>query len=396
MVVEIKDIHFSPAFRKKAEKWVIRIKSSIIKETRKLEYKKVRKLNKLLINSFYNWVVQIHQVAPEGKDNSRGDGKTLRIWNKGRVLNTKELVEWRTRAIEVWRRNQSYQPKKLKRIYIPKPDGTERPLSIPTWFDQIIQAIIGNVVECQVESIIEANDLKAYGFRKGFKTADAIQGLQGYALTGKKQKLVEFDRSKFYETIPDDKLLAVLENVDRYTRNNIEKMLKNESLDLKGIVTKPEMGTPQGGNISPILANLYASTQIMLPFKKESQSKLTMYADDGIIICDNKENPEMALAKLEAIAEKAGLKLKKDKTKIIDGDRFNFLGYEITRGKGIRLQKDMIKKCQKDGLELIKNKSIPTKATVEKGSRVYLDKTPNHKFATIYSILDKILPKYVV
>jgi len=170
-------------------------------------------------------------------------------------------------------------------------------------------------------------------------------------------------------------------------------MLKTESLDLKGIVTKPNKGTPQGGSISPILANLYAIKTIMLPFKRSCKSNLIMYADDGIIVCDKKETPEEVLANLDKTVRLAGLAVKESKTKIINGESFNFCGYEITRGKGIKLKKDMVKKCKKECMKLIKNKAIPTKATIEKGSRVYLDNTPNHKFKVIYPIIDKILPK---
>lgn len=359
--VEIKEIHFSPSFRKKAEKWVTRIKSTIIKEAMKLQYKKVKKLNKLLVNSYHNWVVQVYKVAQLGKDKSVGYGKPLKIWNKGRVLNTFGLTRWRLETIRILRGINTYQPKKLKRIYIPKPDGTERPLSIPSWFDKIIQGLIGDTIECQVETTISQNELQAYGFRKGFKTADAIQKLQVYALRGKHQTLIEFDLEKFYDTIPHDKLLDTIGMIDEVTKSNIEIMLKTESLDLKGTVTKPEKGTPQGGAISPSLANLYAVNKIMLKFKGISKSKLIMYADDGIIVCDKTEPPTTALGHLEKIVQEAGLKIKESKTKIINGESFNFCGFEITRGKGIKLKKDMIKKCKKECTELIKDKSIPTK-----------------------------------
>jgi len=118
-----------------------------------------------------------------------------------------------------------------------------------------------------------------------------------------------------------------------------------------------------------------------------------MYADDGIIVVHKDENPEDTLDILRWVVSKAGLKLKDAKTKIINGEKFNFCGFEITRGKGIKLKKDMINKCKKECVKLITDKSIPTKKTIEKGTREYLDGTPNHKFKTVFPILDKILPK---
>jgi len=264
--IHIKDLHFSPAFRKKAEKWVIRIKSTIIKVSKLLEIQKVKKLEKRLVNSFYNWVVQIYKTAQEGKDKSVGYGKPLKIYNKGRVLNIKELTKWRIKAIEMVNGKTPYKPKKLKRIYIPKPDGTERPLSIPTWFDKVIQGLISGVIECKVESTINKNDLLAYGFRKGFKTSDAVGKLQVYSFRGKHQSIIEFDIEKFYDTIPHEKLLTTIGEIDSNTKNNIVKMLKTESLDLKGTVYQAEKGTPQGGVISPSLANIYALNEIMIRF----------------------------------------------------------------------------------------------------------------------------------
>ncbi len=86
-------------------------------------------------------------------------------------------------------------------------------------------------------------------------------------------------------------------------------MLKTEALDLQGITTKPEKGTPQGGSISPILANLYAVRTIMLPYNIIGKGKLVMYADDGIIICNNEVNPETELKELKELTELAGLQL---------------------------------------------------------------------------------------
>lgn len=212
-------------------------------------------------------------------------------------------------------------------------------------------------------------------------------------MLGKHQSIIEFDIEKFYDTIPHDKLLATIEEIDSSTRNNIEKMLKTESLDLKGTVYKAEKGTPQGGVISPNLANIYALNEIMIRFKNHSKSKLIMYADDGIIVVHKDENPEDTLDVLRWVVSKAGLKLKGTKTKIINGEKFNFCGFEITRGKGIKLKNDMINKCKKECVKLITDKSIPTKKTIEKGTREYLDDTPNHKFKTVFPILDKILPK---
>jgi RNA-directed DNA polymerase len=219
---------------------------------------------------------------------------------------------------------------------IPKPDGGERPLGIPTVRDRVVQQAAKLVMEPIFEADFEPN---AYGYRPGRGALDAVAEVKAAVLRGESQ-VVDADLSKYFDTIPHPELLrSVARRIsDRKMLHLIKMWLKApvEEKDAKGrkVMTGgsgSKVGTPQGGVISPLLANIYIHRLLRAWKKFDLESKLGAriinYADDLVIV--SRDGAEAALSWLRWIIERLGLRLNEAKTCVCDARResFDFLGY---------------------------------------------------------------------
>jgi RNA-directed DNA polymerase len=307
---------------RQTEKTVRNLRHRIFRATQEGNLKKVRSLQQLMLKSYSHRLVSVRRVTQVsiGK-NTAGVDKMVRKPPTARG----ELVDF-IAQYTLWKA----QP--TKRVYIPKANGKQRPLGIPVIIDRCIQAMVKNAFEPCFPARLEGS---SYGFRPGRSCHDGIEKIYGLARPNKTKKWVlDADIKGAFDNIGHEHLLQTIGQVP--ARDLIKQWLKAGYME-QGEFHTTEAGTPQGGVISPLLANIALhGMEEALGVKHDkrgqiiSKRAMVRYADDFVVFCETQEDAEQAKQPLSHWLEVRGLTLSAEKTQVIHlREGFDFLGVTI-------------------------------------------------------------------
>ena len=282
------------------------------------------------------------------------DGISKNQYEENAKENIKELVQ-RMRKFQ-------YKPKPVKRVYIPKINGKQRPLGLPSYEDKLVQGVMANLLN----DVYEVRFLDcSYGFRENRNAHDVVKLINQTIMRRKVNYVLEADIKGFFDNVDHNWLMKFLEHDidDKNFLRYIKRFLISgimEGTELK----ESDRGTPQGGLISPVLANVYLHYVLDLWFEKAVKPKLrgeayyVRYADDFLILFQYENEAQKVMQALKPRLEKFGLEAAEEKTRILPIGRFkgtkedfDFLGFTFYNTKtrtgkyrlGVRTSKKKLK-----------------------------------------------------
>ena len=243
-------------------------------------------------------------------------------------------------AVNEQLKRDTYQPKPVKRVWIDKLGSAEkRPLGIPTVTDRVVQTALRMVIEPIFESRFAPH---SYGFRPGRGCRDALRRVD-HLLRAGHTHVVDIDIKGYFDTIPHERLMALVREriADGRVLGLIEAFLRQEAVEGTERQRAKTEGTPQGGVISPLLANLYLDA---LDWRVANDGhEMVRYADDIVVLCRTEKEAAQVMESVREWMAGAGLTLHPEKTRTVDMSQpdacFDFLGYRFKRTKRGRLMR---------------------------------------------------------
>jgi len=259
------------------------------------------------------------------------DGVTLDEYEQGLSENLKDLVA-RMKA-------KAYRPKPVKRVFIDKEGGKKRPIGIPALEDKVVQLAMAKILN----AVFEPDFLdSSFGFRPGRGCHQALTSLNMQISTKSVNYVVDLDIKSFFDNVDHKWLIKCLKQriADPSFLRLITRFLKSGVIE-DGKYLATDKGTPQGGNLSPILCNIYLHFVLDLWLERKLKLKaggyleLVRYVDDAVICCEHQRDARMTIWELKQRLAKFGLQLNEDKTRIV---RFGRLAGAAAKRAGIKPQ----------------------------------------------------------
>jgi RNA-directed DNA polymerase len=299
---------------RKVNRHVRNLRQRIFRATQEGDWDKVQSLQRLMLRSTSNVALSVRQVTQvnQGKHTPGIDKMLVKTSaERGKLVN------------DILAHTTPWRAKPVRRVYIPKANGKQRPLGIPTILDRVLQAIVKNALEPSWEAKFEAT---SYGFRPGRSAQDAIRKIWHYASRPRRGKswILDADITGCFDNINHEHLLKTIDTFP--AKALLRQWLKAGYMEY-GTFHETQTGSAQGGVISPLLANISLHG---MNAAVSSQCAVIRYADDLVVMCPTEQAAIEAKEALTVWLAVRGLQLSAEKTRIVPTrEGFDFLGFNV-------------------------------------------------------------------